>query len=156
MADTYFHLIWLSAENMAHFIAVCHYWTKYWVDRSRRHKITESVWSSFYGSSRTQTLHITHMIYAHIIAFPELCYITSLISCMPSLCHSIYQKIQYYLKPFCIFICRQVDWWVHAWSGWWCIFGETSDVTWAIVDDISALSPTNFSSSKQLNSFWKH
>jgi len=38
------------AGNMAHFIAICHYWTRYWTGQSERHKITESVWSSFCGS----------------------------------------------------------------------------------------------------------
>ena len=28
-----------AAGNLAHFIAICHYWTRYWIGRSKSHKL---------------------------------------------------------------------------------------------------------------------
>jgi len=47
-----------AAGNTARFIATCHYWTRYRLGRSRRHKISESVWSSFFVD-RSNSMHLS-------------------------------------------------------------------------------------------------
>ena len=60
--------------NIAHLIAIHRYWTRCWIGWSRWHKITSSVWSSFFvDCSNSNCGNWTCYIWVPTIKLPELC-----------------------------------------------------------------------------------
>jgi len=57
-----------AAGNISHFIAIHHYWTRYWLGRSRQHQITELIWSSFFvdrsNSGEGRLVYWSAIVYA--------------------------------------------------------------------------------------------